>query len=585
LSVGTVERIAAFLMHLADLAIILAYVVGLFVIGGLYGGKVRTASDLFAAGGRSPWWVSGLSGFMTMFSAGTFVVWGGIAFKHGLVAVSINMCYGVAALLVGWTVAGRWKESGIATPAEFVRVRFGPRAVHAYTWTMMVYRLIGTGVSLYALAVLLCALIPVPEGWFLRDAATGNLSLSWAIVIFGTIVLIYTVTGGLWAVLMTDVLQFIVLYVAIGFVVPLVLRDAGGVSGFLDKVPPGFLALVNHEFTGIFLLGWAAIHFFMVGAEWAFVQRYLCVPTPHDARKSAWLFGALYLVSPLFWMLPPLVYRVVHPEANPEQAYILAAWSVLPAGMLGLMVAAMFSATASMVSSQLNVFAGVLTQDIIVPLLRRVPGERTLVRIGRGMTLLLGVLITAVALVVPALGGAERIILSITSLIVGPLLLPLVWALFSRKITTSDLAVTAGVCGGLGLLIRFGTGENGPLTGWSAMEGLVAFARAQPRSMEAIVGVLLPALILALAEWRQRRPAAGAVAFRALAKRSTAPVAAADAVSLAQPVRVVGWSLAACAMALLLVTPAAPRDRGLLLLCALLMAAVAAPALLIRRRA
>ena len=93
-------------MQLPDLLVIITYVIGLFVIGAVYGGKVRTSSDLFAAGGRSPWWVSGLSGFMTMFSAGTFVVWGGIAFKHGLVAVSINMCYGVAALLVGWTVAG-----------------------------------------------------------------------------------------------------------------------------------------------------------------------------------------------------------------------------------------------------------------------------------------------------------------------------------------------------------------------------------------------------------------------------------------------------------------------------------------------
>ncbi len=103
-------------MQLPDLLVIIAYVIGLFAIGAVYGGKVRTSSDLFAAGGRSPWWVSGLSGFMTMFSAGTFVVWGGIAFKHGLVAVSINMCYGVAALLVGWTVAGDGNKVALRRP-------------------------------------------------------------------------------------------------------------------------------------------------------------------------------------------------------------------------------------------------------------------------------------------------------------------------------------------------------------------------------------------------------------------------------------------------------------------------------------
>jgi len=572
-------------MQLPDLLVIIAYVIGLFAIGAVYGGKVRTSSDLFAAGGRSPWWVSGLSGFMTMFSAGTFVVWGGIAFKHGLVAVSINMCYGVAALLVGWTVAGRWKQSGITTPAEFVRIRFGPGAVHGYTWTMMVYRLVGTGVSLYALAVLLCALIPIPEGWFLRDAITGNLSLTWAVVFFGAIVVAYTVTGGLWAVLMTDVVQFIVLYLAVAFVVPLVLQDAGGVSGFLERVPDGFLNLVNNEFTGIFLLGWTAIHFFMVGAEWAFVQRYLCVPTPRDARKSAFLFGILYLVSPLFWFLPPLVYRVIQPDANPEQAYILAAISVLPAGMLGLMVAALFSATASMVSSQLNVFAGVLTHDIIQPLRRGPSDERTLVRIGRMATLGLGVLVTSVALAVPVLGGAEKVILSITSLIVGPLLLPLIWALFSRRITARDLLLTVIICCGVGLWVRFGLSGR---TGFNALPGiaeLAAFARAQPRSMEVIVGVVLPALILTVAEWRRRTVAPGAIRFRALvAAQSTAALLPAISATTTSPLRVVGWSLGACALVMLLLALTATQDRGLLLVCSGILGALTTSALLIDRQ-
>jgi len=77
---------------------------------------------MFAAGGQSPWWTSGLSAFMTMFSANTFVVWGGIAYKMGLVAVIINLMYGVAALLVGYFVAGRWKNLGIETPAQFIHL-------------------------------------------------------------------------------------------------------------------------------------------------------------------------------------------------------------------------------------------------------------------------------------------------------------------------------------------------------------------------------------------------------------------------------------------------------------------------------
>ncbi len=86
---------------------------------------------------------------------------------------------------------------------------------------MMVFRIIGVAVSLYSLAIILVAMMPLEEGNPLRDPTTGNLSLCWAVLIFGGIVVIYTMAGGLWAVLMTDVLQFIVLNLAILFVVPL----------------------------------------------------------------------------------------------------------------------------------------------------------------------------------------------------------------------------------------------------------------------------------------------------------------------------------------------------------------------------
>ncbi len=566
-------------MQTPDVVVILAYVVGLFVVGGIYGGRVKTSNDLFTAGGRSPWWVSGLSGFMTMFSAGTFVVWGGIAYKHGFVAISINMCYGVAALLVGWFVAGRWKKSGITTPAEFVRLRFGMRAVHGYTWAVMSYRTISAAVALYALAVLLSALIPVPEGWFFRDATTGNLSLTWAIIAFGAIVLVYTVAGGLWAVLMTDVLQFIVLYLAIGFVVPLLFGEVGGVEGFMANLPEGFLALTSNEFTWVFLAGWTAIHFFMVGAEWAFVQRFICVRTERDARKSAWLFGVLYLVSPVFWMLPPLIFRTIDATANPEEAYILAAWLVLPTGMLGLMVAAMFSATASMISSQLNVFAGVLTKDIILPALRARPSEQTLVRIGRIMTLMLGIFMTGVALLVPLLGGAEKVILSVTSLIVGPLLLPMIWALFSRKVTGRDVLITVGTCFVLGLIVRFGIGEGSALAALPGFAALVAMVEASPRNVEVIIGVVLPAVLMGVAELRRKESAPGVAEVEQLANRSTEALPELSLAELVQPARVVGWSLAACAAGMLGLAVFLPGDQKLLWISVVLLAGIATPAL------
>jgi solute:Na+ symporter, SSS family len=479
-----------------DYTVLMAYIVGVFAIGGFFGSKVKSSKDMFAAGGQSPWWVSGLSGFMTMFSAGTFVVWGGIAYKYGIVAISINMCYGVAGLLVGFFVAGKWRTMGVKTPAEYIRLRFGKKAINFYTWTMLVYRMIGVAVALYSLAVLLTALMPLSEGNFLRDSESGNLSLNWAVILFGAFMIFYTMAGGLWSVLMADVLQFIVLNLAVIFVVPLCFMHMGGVSGFIESVPGSFFAPVNNEFTWFFLAGWCAIHFFMVGAEWAFVQRFICVPTPRDSQKAAWMFGVLYVISPWLWMLPPMLYKGMNAEANPEEAYILACQTVLPKGMLGMVLAAMVSATASMVSAQLNVFAGVLTSDFYCRIFKPEAVERQLVNVGRIMTILLGAVLVTIAILIPYLGGAEKVILSITSLIVGPLLAPSIWGLFSKRINTSAVWFTGGICFVLGALYRFGFSQNGWFNGIEGFDSVVQFCQANNRNIEIFLGVLLPVLIL-----------------------------------------------------------------------------------------
>ena len=196
-------------MTTEDYTVFTFYILGTLAVGLFYALKAKNTADLFSAGGQSPWWVAGLSGFMTMFSAGTFVVWGGLAYQHGVVAIAVNLAYGVAALSVGWLVAGKWREMGLRTPAQYVELRFGRAAVRVYTWLMMVFRIIGAGVALYALAVLLAALMPLPANHFLADPTTGKLSVTYATLIFGVVIVAYTMAGGLWAVLMTDVLQFI----------------------------------------------------------------------------------------------------------------------------------------------------------------------------------------------------------------------------------------------------------------------------------------------------------------------------------------------------------------------------------------
>lgn len=156
-------------MTAADLLVLMTYVIGLMGVGLLLTRMVRTSSDLFSAGPRSPWWMSGLSSFMTMFSAGTFVVWGGLAYRFGLVAVAICLTLGVAGFFVGWTVAGRWRELGVESAAEFIELRYGRGLVQFYTWFQGVLGLFTLGGAIYALAVMVCALVSVVPGVGRRD--------------------------------------------------------------------------------------------------------------------------------------------------------------------------------------------------------------------------------------------------------------------------------------------------------------------------------------------------------------------------------------------------------------------------------
>lgn len=537
-------------MSIADWSVLVVYLAGTVCVGVFLGRYIKNSSDMFAAGGQSPWWISGLSAFMTMFSANTFVVWGGIAYQYGVVAIAINLCYGIAAIACGFTVAGKWKRMGIETPADYIEKRFGRSAVHFYTWFMMVFRIVGTGGALYAIARLTLAVI---GGEGSANAPLSGTHLTIAILIFALIVVGYTMIGGLWAVLMTDTLQFIILNLAVLFVIPLALARAGGFSVFLEKAPEGFLAITNEKYTFLFLAGWVAIHYFMIGAEWAFVQRYLCVPTPKDARKSAFLFGGLYLLSPFLWLLPPLLWRVqqpIPPGADPETvthmaetAYILSCKAVLPIGMLGLMLAALFSATASMISSQLNVFSGVLTENIYKPLAHH-PSEKKLVRMGRFFTLLLGVAIALIAMGTPHVGGAAKLIIAITQVMATPLLAPTLFGLFAPRMGTRAIWITAGICFPLGLLVKFTDLFKDTLIADSTF-----------------AGVFLPLIIISVVILLSRKESPGWAAIQALASRESKRQ---PPQSSAFPALIVSISLVASAVTLLALIPLNDTSRGLL---------------------
>lgn len=562
-----------------DYVVLLLYVAGIVGVGVYFATQVRNSGDMFAAGGRSPWWVSGLSAFMTMFSAGTFVVWGGIAYRYGMVAVTISLCYGVAALAVGWSVAGLWKRLGVSSAAEFIERRYGRGLVQIYTWLQgLLVLFAGSGVALFALAIMIGELVLLPESVeagplaFLRDNATGGLSVPWCIGAILLVVVAVTMTGGLWAVLVTDVLQFIVLTASVLVVVPLILLRVGGVDGFIDAASAlvvdargsTMLSPVSADYTWWFIMGWVVVHYAKIGGEWAFVQRFVCVPTPQDARRSAWAFGVMYLLSPIIWMLPPMAFRLLHPipegaplddvKAFANSAYINACREVLPAGMIGLMLAAMISATASTATTQLNVYAAAFTKEFYQRFIDPRATERRLVLVGRVFTVLLGVVMLAGALTVAfARGGdATGFIIEITTAMTIPLTLPTLWGLFSRRVGLRGAWAATVIGVAASVIARFGfQGDGAWFRGLAPLDPLVRLANENTTVTGWVVGLAVPLAVLLAAEATARGRAPGFDRSRELAASAAGdapnPATGPAPASLA-PAFISGWTVVILAL-------------------------------------
>lgn len=461
-------------MQQPDYLTIIIFTLIILVAGLSFGKKGGDMKSFFAAGGAVPWPISGLSLFMSFFSAGTFVVWGSIAYELGLVAITIQMAMCLSGFLIGYFIAPKWKNTRVLTVAEYLTKRFGKNIQQYYTYIFLFLSLGYTGAFLYPVAKIL-------------HVVTG-FDIYYAILLLGSMIMIYTAVGGLWAVVVTDVLQFVILTVAVLIVLPLSLETVGGVQAFMDQAPETFFNIFNGEYTPIFIAAFAGYNLVFIGGNWAYVQRYTSVSTTRSARKVGYLFGFLYLVSPLIWMLPPMIYRVIDPGLlglESEGAYLMMCMAVLPVGMLGLMLGGMIFATASSVNTSLNLAAAVLTNDIFkVSFPEASPGKLMLV--ARISTLLFGVGTIAVAFMVPLAGGIVEVVLSISAVTGGALYAPAIWALFSKRQTGFSIISVTGISLLVNLFFKF----------------VAPFALniSLDRSQEMLLGIMLPITLLGLYE-------------------------------------------------------------------------------------
>ena len=208
----------------------------------------------------------------------------------------------LAGFAIAAFIAARWRNTGVLTGAQFIGARCGEGVKKAYTYLFMAISVFTSGAFLYPVAKIV-------------EGATG-FPFEYAVVFLALVIVLYTATGGLWAVIVTDVLQFIILSAAVLIIVPLAFDKVGGVSGFLEASPEGFFTFTTDEITPLFFIGFGLYNLCYIAGNWAYVQRYTSVKGPKDARKVGLLFGCLYLVSPVIWMLPPMIYRIYNPALD-----------------------------------------------------------------------------------------------------------------------------------------------------------------------------------------------------------------------------------------------------------------------------
>ena len=462
--------------HHLDLIVIALFSVFVLGVGMLFSRRGNNVKTFFAGGESVPWFIGGLSLFMSFFSAGTFVAWGSIAYKYGWVAITIQWTMCIGALVTGFWIAPKWKKTGALTAAEFIRQRLGLKVQKVYIFIFTVVNLFIKGSVLYPVSKLVSTSLDLP----LMQTTIG----------LGFLMISYTAAGGLWAVMVTDILQFVVLTASVFILLPISFDRIGGIENFNHVLPPDFFDLLNGEYTIGFIVAFTLYHISYIAGNWTFVQRYTSVDSPQSARKVGFLFAGLYLVSPIVWMLPPMIYKAINPSLqglDVENAYLYMCQLVLPAGLLGLMLTGMYFSTSASANTALNVVSAVFTNDVYKGIINPDASENQLMRVARLSSWFFGIIMIVIALLIPYAGGIVEVILSIGAVTGGPLLVPSLWALFSKKLSGKmTLNITLFTLF-INLIFKI------------VLPIAVGFKLT--RAEEMMLGMGLPILLIALNEW------------------------------------------------------------------------------------
>ena len=423
-------------MAAIDWILLAAYLLFTLVLGLWLARRNSSEEDYFVAGRSLNGWLSGASMAATTFSIDTPLYVAGLVGSRGLAGNWEWWSFGLAHVAMAVVFAPLWRRSGVLTDAAFTELRYGGaaaawlRGIKAFLLALPV-NCIGIGYAFLAMRKVVEAL-GIVEG---RPAFGGLTDTVWLLVVVAAMVLIYTVAGGLWAVVVTDGIQLLLALGGALAVAVVAMQAVGGMDQLLVQLEaldrPELLSLLPWQWNGngVSWIEGSGISISMFSAylaiQWwsfrrsdgggEFIQRMLATRDERQAQVAGWVFLVInYLVRSWLWVVVALAALVLLPaQQDLELGYPALAVSLLPPVALGLVVVSLVAAFMSTVSTAVNWGASYLTHDLYQRFCRPGAGERELLLVGQLTSVLLLVLGVMTALISDSIGAVFRLVIAI----------------------------------------------------------------------------------------------------------------------------------------------------------------------------
>lgn len=337
--------------------VIALYFAIVFGIGIYHSRRQRTAGEYFLAGHSIGWFAVGASLFSTNISSEHFIGLAGAGASDGLAVGCYEWAASFCLFLLGWLFVPYYLKSKVYTMPEFLERRFNSKCRWYLTIVSIVaYIFTKISVHLFAGAILMRSVL----GW---DYLTTSILLVLATGI-------YTIAGGLKAVIYTDLFQSFVLLTGAIVLTLIGLDRVGGFSGLRAALPPDFFHMIKpasnpvYPWTGT-LFGTMILGVWYWCTDQTIVQKTLSAKDLENARKGSFFCAALKILPVFILVLPGLIAKALYPNTvTGDNAYPILVLRLLPKGLVGLMVAALLAALMSAMSSVLNSCSTLITMDI-----------------------------------------------------------------------------------------------------------------------------------------------------------------------------------------------------------------------------